>query len=58
MSLIKGETIYTFQQIQLRFQRFWEGIVRNFTPSDDNYLLSGVQPYQGGASFITIVIDR
>lgn len=50
--------MYTFQQIQLRFQRFWEGIVRNFTPSDDNYLLSGVQPYQGGASFITIVIDR
>lgn len=47
MSLIKGETMYTFQQIQLRFQRFWEGIVRNFTPSDE-----------GGACFITIVIDR
>ena len=39
-----------FQQLQQTFQRFWEGIVRNFSPSDDDYPQSGVQPYEGEAS--------
>lgn len=36
-----------FQQIQQAFQRVWEGVVRIFSPSDDDYPRSGVQPYEG-----------
>lgn len=36
-----------FQKLQQGFQRLWEGIVKNFSPSDDDYPKSGVQPYEG-----------
>lgn len=38
------------QKLQQGFQRFWQGIVRNFSPSDDDYPQSGVQPYEGEPS--------
>lgn len=38
------------QQLQAKFQRVWEGVVRIFQPSDDDYPESGVQPYEGEPS--------
>lgn len=39
MNIIKG--------LQEEIQHFWEGVVRIFSPSDDEYPESGVQPYEG-----------
>ncbi len=39
-----------FQKLQQGFQRLWEGIVKNFSPKDDNYPQSGVQAYEGEPS--------
>ena len=46
----KGETMNIFQKLQQGFQSFWQGIVRNFSPGDDDYPQSGVQPYEGETS--------
>ena len=36
-----------FQQLQQAFQMLWEAVLRVFSPSDDDYPESGVQPYEG-----------
>lgn len=47
-----------FQKLQQGFQRLWEGIVRNFSPSDNDNYQSGVQAYESEPSVITILIDK
>jgi hypothetical protein len=35
------------QQLQQAFQNIWEAVIRIFSPREDDYPESGVQPYEG-----------
>ncbi len=36
-----------WQVLQQGFQSIWEGAIRVFSPSDDDYPETGVQPFKG-----------
>jgi hypothetical protein len=36
-----------FQELQQSIQEIWKSILRIFSPKDDNYPETGVQPFEG-----------